>query len=222
MGNENVEFNEVRCKNLILGDEQTGYINLTVNKIDESPFLEIKPNDGNEDSSITIGYKDGKPILTLTTNKTNEKKHIIKLYFGDGDMPIMEMGAQEDETNYDNLIALGLTDDGTPLLAMATEFEEDTSVVAGLFINEKGHANLVLKNESVKGGWIVIRADDDGGGILMRTNEDPSVENESQKTNRGILLINSSKVTLMDIKGQTIGGKNIQEENTSSGGESNE
>lgn len=123
MRNENVEYNEVRCKNLIIGDEETGYINLKVNQIDDSPCLEIQSNDGNEDSSITIGYKDGTPIISL---------------------------------------------------------------------------------------------------ITKRTNQEPTDETESQKRREGILLVNNSEATLMDIKGQKIGSRNLKKENTYPEGESNE
>ncbi len=210
MRNENVEYNEVRCKNLIIGDEETGYINLKVNQIDDSPCLEIQSNDGNEDSSITIGYKDGTPIISLITNRTDEKKHIIKLSFDENYMPIMELGIQDDEEKYDNVIGIGLTDKGTPSLALSSDLDQDTSVVAGLSINEKGQAYLVLNNESVKGGSITVGVDDDGGVITIRTNQEPTDETESQKSREGILLVNNSEVTLMDIKGQKIGSRNLK------------
>ena len=222
MGNENVEFNEVRCKNLILGDEDTGLINLKVNKIDDSPFLEIEANDGNEDSSITIGFKDGKPILTLSTNKTNEDEHIITLYFDEEGMPITEMRVKDKEKKYGNQIALGLDSDGTPILALASEPEQDKSVLACLFITESAEAVLFLKNDKIKGGSIAIKADDDGGFISIGRNEDSTDETDSQKKSQGILLVNNSEITLMDIKGHTIGGKNIKEENKLSKGDNNE
>ena len=222
MENEDVEFNEVRCKTLILGDEETGFINLKVSKIDDSPAIEINPNEGDEDSSIIIGFKDGRPILNLITNKTNEKRHIITLHFDEGGMPIMEMGTQYAENKYENLIGLGLSHEGTPVLILSSEVDQDTFVAAGLIITEDGQASLVLRHENVKGGNIVIRVDDDGGGIIMETNEDSTDQTDSTKLSKGILLVNNSKVTLMDIKGQTIGSKNKQEEKSSSEGESNE
>ena len=222
MKNENVEFNEIRCKKLILGDEEAGFINLKVSNIDNSPVIEMTPVDGNEESSITIGFKNGTPILNLITNKTIEKQHIIKLHFDEDGLPIMEMGIQDHEENYDNIVALGLVNEGTPLLLLGSDSDQDPYVVAGLLINENGHANLILKNNSVKGGDITLRVDDDGGGIVMRTSEDTTNRDESKTSNKGITLINTTKMTFMDIKGQTIGGINIQEEKSSSKGESNE
>lgn len=222
MGNESVEFNEIRCKTLTLGDEETGFINLKVNKIDDSPCLEIESDEANEDSSITIGYQDGKPIISLLTNKNNEKKHIIKLQFDESSMPTIETAIQDDEENYDQLSALGLTPEGTPGLIMITKPNQDTCVLTGILISKNGEACLLLSNENVKGGRIAIRVDDDGGGISIRTNQDSTDKTDSQKRSEGIILVDNSEVTFMDIKGYVIGGKKNLKENTSTEGKSNE
>lgn len=218
MENENVEFNEVRCKNLVLGDEETGFINLKVTKIDESPAIEINPNDGNEDSSITIGFEKGRPRLTLTSHDINKNRNTICLSFTDDGMPSIEIiGNHSNDLEFDSAIAMSLLD-GLPLLGLLTKPTKDDEIksIAVISITEKDQANLLISNNSIKGGFIALRVENDGGAIIIN-NKESTDENKSQEIGKGILLVNNSEMTAIDIKGQTIGGRNTQEKSSSEG-----
>lgn len=220
MENGNVEYNEVKCKNLILGDEETGFINLKVSKIDDSPAIEINPNDGNEDSSIRIGFKDGRPILSLTSHDADKKKNTICFTFNDQGMPTFELITNViDEDNFDSGFAVGFSE-GQPLLGLISKQDEHTSI-ASLYIDEDV-THFVLSNRSKNGGFISMKVDSDDSSIVIRDYEELTDETESQKKNKGIYLINNSEVTLIDVNGQVIGGRNIQKEKSPSEGESNE
>lgn len=221
MENENVEFNEVKCKNLILGDEETGFINLKVSKIDDSPVIEINPSDSNEENSITIGFKDGRPILRLTSNEADNKKSVISLYFDDKSRAIVEIFIGNNEEDYDSALVMGIGTEGTPMLGMNSKHYENNSIV-GLNINEEGAAQLLLSNRSIKGGFISMMVDNDDSFIVIKNYEELTDETESQKKSKGIYLVNNSDVTLIDVNGQVIGGRNTQKKNSSSEGKSNE
>lgn len=221
MENENAEYSEVRCKTLILGDEETGFINLKVSKIDDSPCLEIESNEGNEDSSITIGFNEGKPIIQLTSHDADKKENTISLSFNDDGLPIFELATNcTNEDGFDSGFSIGFSD-GRPMLGLISNHDEQTSI-ASLFIDDQEISHLVLANERIKGGLVAMRAGNDGASLIVANYKDIIDAADGQLRGKGILLVNNSELTLMDIKGHTIGGRNIQEENNSSKGENNE
>lgn len=219
MGNENVEFNEVRCKTLILGDEETGFINLKVSNIDNFPAIEINPNDGNEESSIRLGFQNGRPILLLTNNESEKIEAYIKLSFDEEGMPAIEIPIENNEEKHESVLLLGFNTKGCPVLGLASKRNQIQSMAA-LHIDDEDAVHLVLSNEGIKEELIILSVDNDGSAIIIKTKEEST--DEKQKRDKGILLVNNSKMTLMNVKGQIIGGRNIQEKKNSPKGESND
>lgn len=65
MTNGNVEFNEVRCKKLVLGDDESGVFHLSVIGNREKPQLMITDSEGNSSGAVYIKFVDGMPTLYL-------------------------------------------------------------------------------------------------------------------------------------------------------------
>ena len=82
--NENVEFNEVRCKKLVLGDEETGVLYISMTGDEGNSGLKITQSEEDNGNNIIIGFSDGKPTIILnSSNKEEDIKGVIQLQLAD-------------------------------------------------------------------------------------------------------------------------------------------
>lgn len=177
MANENVEFNEVRCNKLLLGNEETGFFQLSVNSKEGNPVLEITPDDKTDSGKIIIQFQDGIPTLTL------DNKDI-----GDGSS---------------SKIMLSFSDDGHALLFIVKAHDNNMRSFATLGVNPNDTSYLYLVNNKSKGSEILMQADDSKGAIVALTSTVKREKTEKDNATRwGIVMMHTPQESVINVEGK--------------------
>ena len=168
MKDENVEFNEIRCNRLILGNEETGVIDLKIDEEDGTPKLGIF-NDADSGKGIFIGFSDGVPTLSFV-NKDGKECGIIRLTFNDEGSPVFHLIKERDENEDVTEIKLGINSDGDAVLRLSNGQNEDRGFVF-LSADRDRSLSLMLVNRNIKGGNIIFGVDKANAGMLMTSTD---------------------------------------------------
>lgn len=198
--NENVEFNEVHCKKLVLGDEKTGFITLKVNGV-EGVFtsLSVESSQDKNSGEVQIEFHNGIPRLRLANRAEDMNKGDIVLAFGKEGNPYLLIEI-EDGGKSEKSIMLGISVSGQPrLFLLNEEGEEDTSVSMGTYTD--GSPFVMLVNENLDGGNIVLWTNDDGANISISSAERIKKSLENPKDAIGLLLASNKNASRLLIEG---------------------
>ena len=167
MSNENVEFNEIRCNKLILGNKKTGSISLRIDDKDGTPNLFLSGGDG--EKGIYIGFNNGNPVLSLV-NTDGKKEGTIGLTFNDDSSPVFTLSMKGDDNEKVNAVRLGFGDDGDAVLRLSNGQDEDSGFV-NLSVDDDGSIFLFLVNRNVKGGNIFFSVDKTDAGVAITSTD---------------------------------------------------
>lgn len=194
MENKNVEYNEIRCNKLIVGDRETGFVMLSVSKEERSPALTLSLTHEDHKAGVVIGFRDGAPTLGLI-NENGEKKGSIAIGFGDGELPTLTFYSEDAADGKARNITLGVDDDGFPSLFLSAPSDKGRSIV-NLGIDDIS-SYLALIGRSVDGSNIVLRSSNEEAGIILTSSDRLKAEEEIL----GILLISNSEGSVINIEG---------------------
>lgn len=168
MKDENVEFNEIRCNRLILGNKETGTIGLMINEVDGTPSLMLF-NDEDSGTGISIGFSNGVPFLSFV-NTDGKKEGVIGISFNDEGFPVLTFSKRGDGNEKVNEIRLGFDNDGDAVLRLSNGQNEDSGFVA-LSVDKDGSPFLMLAHRNVKGGNIILSADKANAGMAITSTD---------------------------------------------------
>ena len=167
MSDENVEFNEIRCNTLILGNKDTGTISLRIDDEDGTPNLFI--SGGDEEQGIYLGFNNDSPVLAFV-NKNGKREGVIGLKFNDEGYPVLTLSRKRDENENVNEVKLGFDESGDAVLRLSNGQNEDSAVVS-LSVDDDGSIFLFLANRNVKGGNIFFSVDKTDAGIAITSTD---------------------------------------------------
>ena len=195
MKDENVEFNEIRCNKLILGNKETGTIILSIDEEDGTPKLGIF-NDADSGTGISIGFSNGVPTLTFV-NQDGKKCGIIRLTFNDKGFPVLHLFKERGENEDINEVRLGFDSNGENVLRLSNGQNEDRGF-ANLSVDENGRLSLMLVNRNIKGGNIIFRVDKTNAGIVMTSRD--RMENEDAPW--GLYIATDAEGSKLEVEGE--------------------
>ena len=121
MSNENVKCNEIQCNKIILGNEETGHIELSVSKEEESTALIL--SQGSDLGKIVMSFKSGKPSLSIFSTG-GDKEGAIEIGFTDAGIPLLNLIGERVEDKDPNAVTVGFDSDGTPMLSSLPEVKK--------------------------------------------------------------------------------------------------
>lgn len=193
MENKNVEYNEIRCNKLILGDRKTGLVGLTVSKEEGFPALALSLTREDHKASVVIGFKDGAPTLGLI-DKNGDKTGTIEIGFDERKSPMLTFHNKSAVDGDAKHIKLGFDDNGFPMLYLSPGNKEIGSVKLGA---DDVSSYLALIRRSINSGNIVLRSGDESAGIVVTSLDRLETEEEIF----GILLFTNSEGSVLNIEG---------------------
>ena len=195
MSNENVEYNEIRCNKLLLGNEETGYISLR-GMLDEEtdPGLVISQG-GDKGGDIIIGFKEGRPTLALF-NESGKKEGVIEIGFNNDGAPTLRFFSGEAEDDSLDAVTLGFDSNGSPSLYLS-KATEDGETFINLSAQDDGSLYLALSSSGATGGKIFLNTDDEGAGIMLSSED--RMEGEEERW--GIFMVTDKERSTLDAEG---------------------
>ena len=196
MSSEKVEYNEIRCNKLVLGNEETGFVELGVIDNQGSPNLVLSQNLEATESAIILGFNDGIPTIELLNIDGGEMKSFIGFRFTNNGYPILNMSKKSDAGESRDVVDLGFNSEGYPTLFLLNSSGEDDAVVS-LRVDDNGCVSLFLTNENVKGANVVLRVDKDAACMITGTND--RIKNEK---NQGVLILTGPNGSSLSLEGK--------------------
>ena len=200
MSNENAEFNEIRCNKLVLGNEETGIIELGVRKSGESTALVVSQRGAK--GSIYIDFDNGRPALYLSNGESEESDGMIALSFNDEGFPKLILAGKMVEGEIENSIFLGLAQDASPRLYLSDDRKgKESYIVLGSSGNDKLY--LTLANQGPEGGIIFLNAAAAFASIGMSSNSQLDDEDRGTDERWGVLIANRSDGSELNVEGES-------------------
>lgn len=199
MKDENVEFNEIRCNKLILGNEETGIIELGVSTDNGSTQLVISQRDAK--GRIYIDFDNGSPGLYISYNEGGKLSGMVALSFNNEGFPRFTLGGRIEEDKVDNSISLELAEDASPRLSLIDDRNgRQSNILLGTGGN--GRLYLSLANTGAEGGIIFLNTADDYASIGMSSSKQLADEDKSSDERWGVLISNRSDGSEVSVEGE--------------------
>ena len=208
MTNGNVEYNEVRCKTILLGSEETGFIQLSVTEDPDdsptmSPTLSIFDPNNDKPAGVGIQFIDGHPTLTLQVRneKNDSLKSIILLMFDEKGLPFLQINNHDETGAIIKNITLGLMDDEFPRLHFSSN-EKNSESFMRMGLGKHGEPHILMINEDLKGGNIFVIADKDEAAMMLTSRD--RLANQDSKTGDtwGILMVQGPEQSMINVEGK--------------------
>lgn len=196
MKKKSVEYDEIRCNKLILGDGEKGYIILSID--DETGHPALAMSQENASGTILLSLKDGIPSLSLLNKGTNEQRGLVELKLNDNGFPILNFLRLGNDNEDLSEISLGLNDDGQPRLYLSNKSGSVPNFI-DIGVDNDGSVYLLITNRETKGGNIIIRANKDGVGIMMSTEDR---RRQIGGGSWGVVLATDSEESILGFEGE--------------------
>ena len=195
MKDGNVEFNEIRCNRLVIGNKETGIAVLTLSKEDENPVLILSPGDAEE--GIVLGFKDGMPTLGLHTGDVRKNTALVELKLNKDGSPILSLSKKGNEDKGVSEVNLGFNDNGDPRLCIYDRRSSKFKII-DMNIDNSGAISLTIMNREVEGGNFILRVDDESAIMVMSSEARRKIGEGSW----GIVIGTGSEDSLIGIEGE--------------------